>query len=185
MTPRFCWTGWSCIDGIGREGGGKGCSLLRLAVLPLILPLVPAGCVAQEPSEGGVAMELIRYENGQVHPIRLGPACAARIPELAVELMAGAEPVRLLVDERRIREVKDGGALELVFDETLEFSTAARPDTRARRLLLPLDDPYWVGTEDRPFVVIFIGEEEYGTGPYRNEQGWPLLRELETCARGA
>lgn len=190
MTPRFFWTRWCCIDGARRGHCGSGQSLLRLAILPTLLPLVPAGCVAQDPpsaerSEGTVAVELIRHENGQARAIPLAPACETRIPELAAELMAGAEPVRLLVDGARIREVKNGGALEVVFGEPQQFSTAGRLTTRARRLLLPLNDPYWVGTEDRPFAVVFVGEEEYGTGPYRNDRGLPLLRELEACAGGA
>lgn len=41
-----------------------------------------------------------------------------------------------------------------------------------------------MGTAERPFFVIFVGEETYGTGPYRNEAGLPLLRELEACAGG-
>lgn len=127
-------------------------------------------------------MELILHENGEAHVLDLSEACRDRIPMLTQELLAGASPVRLLVDEARIREVKDGRALEVVFDESQRFSTAARVDTNARRLLLPLTDPYWVGTDDRPFLVVFLGEEEYGTGPYRNEEGLSLLRELESCA---
>lgn len=176
--------GWCSID----TAGGVRLRVFFFALLPLVPAVLSGGCGAQEPpsaepAEETLPVELIRHENGEGRTVDLSAACGDRIPALVEELLAGASPVRLLVDEARIQEVKDGRALEVVFDESQRFSTAARLDTRARRLLLPLDDPYWVGTDDRPFAVVFLGEEEYGTGPYRNEEGLSLLRELESCAR--
>lgn len=193
MTPRFFWTTSSSIDTrtCDDQGPGRGHQWRRRVpvLLPLFVFLLPAtACMSQEPPAGDaqeerVAPKLIRHGEAAAE-VSVDAGCRHRLADLAAELLAEASPVRLLVDEARIREVKEGGALELVFPETRRFSTAADVDTRARRLLLPVEDPYWVGTAERPFVVIFVGEETYGTGPYRNEVGLPLLRELEACAGG-
>lgn len=134
-------------------------------------------------SEGPAAVELIRHGPEGATPVALSDACRERLPSWAEELMAGAQPVRLLVTEDRIARIRDAGALEVVLDEVRTFSTAADTDTRAGRLLVPLGDPSYVGTADEPFVTVFRGDDEgFGSGPYRNPDGLTLLSELEACA---
>ena len=192
MTRPFSSTDWSSIDGGSRDGrDGPRADGSPLAVLSLLLALsaAAAGCAAQEPDApdatgGAVAVEVIRHGDGGASPVTLDAACRERLPGLVEEMLATASPVRLLIDEERIREVEDGGALEVVFDAERRFATTAVAETPARRVLLPLRDPYWVGTAERPFVVVFLGDESYGSGPWRNEDGLALLREIEACVRG-
>jgi hypothetical protein len=174
MTRLFSSTAWSSIDG---------------TFLFLWFPLAAAACAAQEtdarsPSTEAAAGEVIRHGDGQAVAVTLDERCLEVLPDLLAELLAGASPVRLLIDEERIRDVKEGGALEIVFDAERRFATAASAETPGRRVLLPIRDPYWVGTEERPFVVAFLGDEAFGSGPWRNDQGLALLREIEACAEG-
>lgn len=130
-------------------------------------------------------MELIRHGSGGGVPVDLSDACRERLPVWAEELLAGAAPVRLLVTEDRIRQVREAGALEVVLDEVRTFATAADADTRAGRLLVPLDDASYVGTSEDPYVTVFRGDDEgFGSGPYRHPEGLGLLRELQGCAEG-
>lgn len=128
-------------------------------------------------------MELIRHRAEGPTTVALSDACRQRLPGWAEELLAGAVPVRLLVTEDRIREIMAEGALEVILDEVRTFATAAEMDTRAGRLLLPVDAPSFVGTPESPFVTVFRGDDEgFGSGPYRNPEGLALLHELEACA---
>lgn len=175
LTQLFSSTASSSIDG---------------AVLFAWLSLTSAACAAQEtdarkPSSEATVVEVIRHDDGEAVSVTLDASCSDRLPDLVADLLAGAGPVRLLIDEDRIREVKAGGALEVVFDAERRFATAAAADTPARRVLLPIRDPYWVGSEERPFVVVFLGNGSYGSGPWRSDHGLGLLREIEACAGGA
>lgn len=179
-----CSTEWSSIDA------------RRLAVLGLLAALGLAGCARSEappggegapdgPASNGPAVELIRHGPEGAAAVPLSDACRDRLPGWAEELMAGAAPVRLLVTEERIRAVRENGALEVALGEVRVFPTAADADTRASRLLIPLDDPSYLGDDANPFVTVFRGDDEgFGSGPYQNPEGWTLLRELEACAEG-
>lgn len=190
MTPPFSSTDWSSIDG-GLPGGHDAPRAARrppaVSSLLLALSLAAAGCAVQEPEPGdhpseGVVMELIRHAGGVATPVRLDEGCRERLPGLVEELLAGASPVRLLVDEQRIADVRAGGALEVIFDAERRFATLADAPTPAARVLLPLSDPYWVGTAEHPFSVVFLGGEAYGSGPWRNDEGLGTLRAIEACA---
>lgn len=188
LTPRSCSTGSSSVEvtGTPRPLRWRG----RIAALGLLTGLALVGCARSEtPGEDADAstrpadVELIRHRAEGPTTVALSDACRHRLPGWAEELMAGAAPLRLLVTADRIREIREGGALEVVLDDIRTFATAAETDTRAGRLLLPLDDPSFVGTPENPFVTVFRGDDEgFGSGPYRNPEGLALLHELEACA---
>jgi hypothetical protein len=156
-------------------------------VATLLLHAAAASCGAQALPDAAstpeaIDVEVIRHGGGVSAPVALDEVCGRRVPGLVEALLADAEPVRLLIDEERIREVKDRGALEIVYDEERRFPTATAADTPARRVLVPLEDPYWVGTLARPFVVVFLGDEAYGSGPWRAENGLEFQRAIVDCA---
>lgn len=190
LTPPSCSTESSSVEvtGFPRPVRRHG----RIALLGLLTGLALLGCVRSETpgeedtdaSTRSADVELIRHRAEGATTVVLTDTCRRRLPGWAEELLSGAVPVRLLVTEDRIREIREQGALEVVLGETRTFATAADTDTRAGRLLLPLTDSSFVGTPDDPFVTVFRGDDEgFGSGPYRNPEGLALLHELENCAR--
>ncbi len=128
-------------------------------------------------------MEVTYHDRGEASAVTLDGACADRVPELLRELLAGATaPVRLIGTEATIQALREEGrAAELIFAEPLPLEVGTRGPQEIDRVIVPLEHPSFVGSDEYPSVTLMLGAGEYRTGPPSNPAGLPLARELETC----
>jgi len=157
---------------------------LRNPVLPALAGLI-AVCGGTPASQRG-PMIVTYYQEGEARTPEISPSCRERIPEILDELVGQGEPVRLLVSEERIDEIRATvEAVEVLLPETRRFEGENGNAFLARRFLVPLGGESWVGDEDHPRATVFVGEEGYQSGPLMAPTGWPLAQELRACARGS
>jgi hypothetical protein len=142
-----------------------------------------AVCGGAPPDQGG-PMVVTYYRDGEARLADVSPECRERIPELVRELVAVAEPVRLLVSEERIEEIRETlEAVEVVFPEPQRLRSASGNEMVVRRVLVPLSGEGYVGDGERRFATLFLGDAGYRSGPLMTPTGWPLAEELGGCAR--
>lgn len=159
--------------GLGLAGSG---AVLVLAALVSGLGGGPYGSVHDEAepalSRCGEAMTLIYFDHGDTRQAEVDGAASACVRGILDSLVAGSDDrLRLLVSPDRIRGLKEGEeGVEILFDSTRTFASDALGTVSADRILVPFTGDH-IGSEERPYVVIFTGEETYGAGPLQNPDG--------------
>ena len=89
------------------------------------------------------------------------------------------DALRLLVDDARINSLKQNETcIEVVLNKYHTFSSEVLGKEKVKKVFLPLTGDF-IGNEDDPIITIFLGDEGYFSGPYRNTNGYSKLIELK------
>lgn len=117
-------------------------------------------------------MKIKYFNSGQSEIVELNKDNSKKVFDELKNLIEGINDVaRLVVDEERMDELrKNDEALEIVFDNEIEFNSKEFEQLKIKKILLPLSGDL-AYTEDESAAVIFLGSTAYEPNPYLNLNG--------------
>ncbi|MGD0339345.1 MAG: hypothetical protein ABSB78_11215 [Bacteroidota bacterium] len=117
-------------------------------------------------------MKIKYFNNGQSGIVELNKDNSKKVFDELKNLIEGINDMaRLVVDEERIDELrKNDEALEIEFDNEIEFNSKEFEQLKIKKILLPLSGDL-AYTEDESAAVIFLGSTAYEPNPYLNLNG--------------
>jgi hypothetical protein len=141
----------------------------------ILLLVLIAGC-----KEGKTIMKIQYYNHGELQFPMLNVDLQNEILTLTRDLISNSSDIlKLLVNDSRIEEIKQNEvSIEIIFEEHNLFTSDELGTEKVNKILFPLSGDFIGNTED-PVITIFLGDESYFSGPYRNEKGFDKLMELK------
>lgn len=126
-------------------------------------------------------MKISYYSNSKAQNPKLSVKQEEEILNLVTDLISSSNDIlKLLVDESRIEEIKQNEtAIEIIFDEYKIFTSDELGTDKVKKLFLPLSGDF-IGNNEDPVITIFLGDESYFSGPYRNENGLETLNKIKS-----
>lgn len=127
-----------------------------------------------------IIMKIYFYHSGSRSDINLKEIDLKEVEGIIKELAAGtSEIMRSYVDEEELNEIRSKeSAIEIYLNNILTINSDELGELKLKKILIPLTGDY-SGTEESPVASVFIGEEEYISNPFRNLQGFPLVKKLQ------
>ena len=127
-----------------------------------------------------IIMKIYFYNSGSRSDINLKKIDLKETEGIIKELIAGtSEIMRSYVDEEGLNNIRSAeSAVEIFYNELLTINSEELGELKFKKIFIPLTGDY-SGTEKSPVATIFIGEEEYVSNPFRNLQGFPLVKKLQ------
>jgi hypothetical protein len=125
-------------------------------------------------------IKIVYYTQGKEITIRSNLAGYAKLIIAAENLLVDSDDMlRLAVDSELIRKIKKkDSAIEVIFPHPTEFQISYFDKVvRLDKIFIPLSGEY-VGEEDNPLAVIFLGYPDYSSGPYTNHKGVSELKQI-------
>ena len=147
--------------------------MYRLKIFLLLVLF--AGC-----KEGKTIMKIQYYNHGELQFSMLNVDLQNEILTLTRDLISNSSDIlKLLVNDSRIEEIKQNEvSVEIIFEEHNMFTSDELGTENVKKILFPLSGDF-IGNNEDPVVTIFLGDESYSSGPYRNEKGFDKLMELK------
>lgn len=141
----------------------------------LIFLMLLIGCKKETPE-----MEINYFDTGIKQSIKLNENAKESIFEIIDELISNSNDIlKLLVNNSTIEEIKKNEkAIEIIFSKEQLFTSKELGAEKIKKLFFPLTGDF-IGDNNDQVITIFLGEDEYFTGPYRNDKGFSKLKELE------
>jgi hypothetical protein len=120
-------------------------------------------------------------KNSTAEKVSLEKDLQKRVFRLITSLIEESDDVlRLMVTGDRINEIKQSEeSIEIVFNSTKVFESDQLGGESIKKILLPLTGEF-IGSPEDPIITIFVGEDEYFSGPLRNRVGYPKLMEIKS-----
>ena len=160
----------------------KAVKVAHWAALSLGLALGVASCgTAGAARHTQEIMRITLYQSGDSREVTLDAECGDSILEFVADLMGGTtEVLRLLVSPDRIGGIKSGSeAVEVRLPEPRQMTSRRLGSYEFRRVLIPIDDDNYIGDLSRPYVTLFLGNDDsYQSGPLFNPDGYARAIEL-------
>jgi hypothetical protein len=144
-------------------------------IISVILFVFLSGC-----NEEKNIMKIKYYSSSEERNPRLSEEQQKEILNLVTDLISNSNDIlKLLVDEIRIEEIKQNEtAIELIFEEYKVFTSDDLGTDKVKKLFFPLSGDF-IGNDEDPVITIFLGDESYFSGPYRNENGLETLNKIK------
>ncbi len=126
-------------------------------------------------------MKIFTYVNGIKSEIQIKSEDKNRVKEILSDLLNKTDDMlRVHFDEERITELKSSEkCIEIIFNNKEIFDTGFLGETSIRKIIIPLSGDFQT-SERIDIVTLFIGNEDYSTGPLTASGGFKLIQELET-----
>jgi hypothetical protein len=126
-------------------------------------------------------MKISYYSNSKVQNPKLSEKQQKEILNLVTYLISSSSDIlKLLVNESRISEIKKNEtAIEIIFEEYKIFTSDELGTDKVKKLFFPLSGDF-IGNDEDPVITIFLGDESYFSGPYRNENGLETLNKIKS-----
>lgn len=126
------------------------------------------------------SMKISIYNNGQKSEIELNDEDKIQVRNILSELLSKTDDMlRVYFDEDRITELKFAEkCIEINFEEIEKVQTGILGETNVKKILIPLSGDFRA-TEKINVVTIFIGEDEYSSGPLTASGGFQHVQLLE------
>ncbi|MDX1699275.1 MAG: hypothetical protein R3250_01595 [Melioribacteraceae bacterium] len=123
-------------------------------------------------------VNLIRY--GSTEKVSLDMESQKRIVQIVSSIINESnEVVRLMVTEDRINSIKESEeSIEIIFHSERVFESDNIGGEPIKKILFPLTGEFIRTSEDAIFTI-FIGDDEYFSGPLRNNVSYQKLVELK------
>lgn len=120
-------------------------------------------------------------KNSSAEKVSLDRDLQKRVFQLITSLIEESDDVlRLMVTEDRINEIKENEeSIEIVFNSKKEFESVQLGGESIKKILLPLTGEF-IGSPEDPIITIFIGDDDYFSGPLRNSIGYQKLMEIKS-----
>jgi hypothetical protein len=130
-------------------------------------------------TEQTIIMKIYFFDSGTRSDINIKEINPKEAENIIKELVAGtSEIMRSYVDEESLNEIRSKeSALEIFFNDFLQVNSDEFGELKFKKIFIPLTGDY-SGTEESPVASIFIGEEEYLSNPFRNPEGFRLVKKL-------
>lgn len=147
--------------------------MLKTYVLILLVLLL--GCIEEQ-----TTMKVNYYNLGNLNSPEIKEETQEKILVLATNLISNSNDIlKLLVDESRIEEIKQNEtAIEIIFEEYKSFTSDELGTDKVKKLLFPLSGDF-IGNDEDPVITIFLGDDSYFSGPYRNKNGLETLNKIK------
>lgn len=147
--------------------------LTMISILLIILMLTY--CKTEDNS-----MKIITYLNGDSSVVRISNENEKEVMSIIDELLLSTDDMlRVYFDQERIDNLKQNEkCIEVILDKTTVMNTGFLGEINAKKILLPLSGDF-SATEKINVVTLFIGEDEYTSGPLTATGGLELITRLE------
>ena len=125
-------------------------------------------------------MKIYFYHSGEGSEVNLQKINSAEVEKVIKELVKGtSEIMRSYVDEEGLNEIrKTESVIEVFFSDTLSINSNGIGTLKFKKIFIPLTGDY-AGTDESPVATVFIGDEVYFSNPFRNPEGFPLVKRLQ------
>ncbi len=126
-------------------------------------------------------MKISYYSNSKAQNPKLSEKQQEEILDLVTNLISSSNDIlKLLVDDSTTSEIKQNEtAIEIIFEEYKIFTSDELGTDKVKKLFFPLSGDF-IGNEKDPVITIFLGDESYFSGPYRNDNGLETLIRIKT-----
>lgn len=126
------------------------------------------------------SMQISIYNNGQKSEVELNDEDKKQVRNILSELLSKTDDMlRVYFDEERIIELKlTEKCIEINFDKIEKVEIGILGETDVKKILIPLSGDFRA-TEKINVVTIFIGEDEYSSGPLTASGGYQYVKLLE------
>jgi len=147
--------------------------MIKVHILVLLVLLI--GCKKEQ-----TIMKVNYYNRGEVQSPVLNESTQKDILILITDLISNSNDIlKLLVSDATTDAIKqDETSIEIIFAEYKSFTSNELGTDKVKKLLFPLSGDF-IGNINDPVITIFLGDEDYFTGPYRNENGLIKLMEIK------
>jgi hypothetical protein len=141
----------------------------------LILTIFVTACEEQSPK-----FKINYYKEGKIYEVIINKDYSPNVYNKIIQLLKETNDVlRLIVEEETIKNIKEKEeVVEIIFDELQLFDSKILGKNETKKILLPLSGEF-TGNIEKPIVTLFLGDEEYFSGPLINTTGFIDLLELK------
>jgi len=125
-------------------------------------------------------MKISYYSNFKVQNPKLSEKQQEEILNLVTDLISSSDDLlRLAVNDATIDQIKENEtSFEIIFEEYNVFTSDKLGTEKIKKILFPLSGDF-IGNEKDPVITIFLGDESYFSGPYRNYNGLEKLFKIK------
>lgn len=125
-------------------------------------------------------------KKGSTEKVSLDKDDQKRLLQLVTSLIEESDDVlRLMVTEDRINDIKQvEESIEIVFSSEKIFKSDKLGGESIKKILLPLTGEF-IGSPEDPIITIFVGDDEYFSGPLRNSVGYQKLMGIKSLVYSA
>ncbi|HVO75242.1 MAG TPA: hypothetical protein VMT35_14525 [Ignavibacteriaceae bacterium] len=133
----------------------------------LLLLFVLSGCKEQDKE-----IQIIYFEKGKKFEINDKYISLKEIQNIIDSLFLTADDMlKVKVDSSRIIGIiNNESGIEIEYKEKRIFNSEEFGSFMLKKILLPFSGEY-IGNEQYPVITIFLGEEDFLSGPLRNSKG--------------
>src|SRR5690606_2046808 len=141
----------------------------------LLIILLLTNCKTEDNS-----MKIVTYLNGESSEVKISKENETEVMNIVSELLLKTDDMlRVYFDQDRINELKQTEkCIEILLDKTTVMNTGFLGETNAKKILLPLSGDF-SATEKVNVVTIFLGEDDYSSGPLTAAGGLDLIIRIE------